>query len=420
MGEVWSARNERTTRDFAIKFLLPELARDPDALHRFVREAKATGSLRHPNVVAAMDAGMHESRPYLVMELLSGESLESRLKRDGRLEELEACILLGQVARALEHAHRKGLIHRDLSSANIFLCDSADEGPPVAKVLDFGVSKVLGEAPALRAQTGSGKVLGSPQFMSPEQAKGEDGVDGRSDVWSLGVLLYQALSGQLPFQGNNYNALLFAILHAPHEALSNRVPQLDAELVELVESCLVKDVEVRSQSVSEVAALLESIALRLSREQGRSRYVPRRRQADRIGSAPSNSSTRWVARRALPSQVLPWLTRSAQALHQIPSSAMLALGLMVGACAGVAAAKHFLPHEAASASTAPLPKSACEGEPEDPLSGPIPLGQAGPTTKAASAAANESDLVKAMARGLDVSNSRGKSAARPLPRGFKP
>ncbi|MGC4066190.1 MAG: serine/threonine-protein kinase [Polyangiaceae bacterium] len=157
MGEVWAARNERTTRDFAIKFLLPELAKEPEALRRFVREAKATGSLRHPNVVMAMDAGMHDGRPYLVMELLSGESLEARLKRDGRLDALETCILLSQVARALEHAHHSGLIHRDLSSANVFLCDGSDDGPPLVKVLDFGVSKTTGEAPATEVRTGGGR-----------------------------------------------------------------------------------------------------------------------------------------------------------------------------------------------------------------------------------------------------------------------
>jgi len=420
MGEVWSARNERTNRDFAIKFLLPALARDPEALHRFVREAKATGSLRHPNVIAAMDAGMHDGRPYLVMELLSGESLEARLARDGRMDELETCILMGQVARALEHAHRTGLIHRDLSSANVFLCDTEDDGPPVAKVLDFGVSKVLGESPSGKVQTGNGKILGSPQYMSPEQAKGAEGVDGRSDVWSFGVLLYQCLTGKQPFVGGNYNALLFAILHAPHDPVLNLQPRLDPQISELVESCLVKDSDVRIGTIREVASLLEEIALRLSREQGRSRYMPLRRHADRIRINDGGGSSRWMARRALPAKVLPWITRTAQSLHSVPSSAMLALGVFLGVSVGITGAKYFLPVAPQGIAATPLPKSACDTAAFDPLDGPVPLGQNGPVTKAATAAANESDLVKAMARGLDVSNSHGKSSPRPAARGMKP
>ena len=143
MGEVWSARNERTNRDFAIKFLLPALAKHPEALQRFVREAKATGQLRHPNIVSVLDAGMHEHRPYLVMELLTGESLEECLGRIGKLRPLHACVVLAQVARAVTHAHQRKVIHRDLSSANEYLSQTDDHEPPIVKVLDFGVSKVL-------------------------------------------------------------------------------------------------------------------------------------------------------------------------------------------------------------------------------------------------------------------------------------
>lgn len=410
MGEVWSVRNERTNRDFAIKFLLPELARDPEALHRFVREAKATGQLRHPNVVTAMDAGMHDGRPYLVMELLSGESLEARLGREGRIDELETCILLAQVARALEHAHASALVHRDLSSANVFLCDSHDDGPPVVKVLDFGVSKVLDDSQNGRVRTDNGKILGSPVYMSPEQAKGADGVDARSDIWSLGVLAYQCICGKLPFNGNNYNALMFAILQAPHEPLINLVPHLDPELSELVENCLIKDREMRTGSARELADQLERVALRLSRERGRSRYVPLRRSVDRIRITDPGSG-RWAARRALSKAALPLAMRVAQRLHEIPSSAMLAFGILLGAGAGLAGARLVLPREPAGISAAPLPKSACETPAPGIADLPIPVGQNGPSTAAAQAARNETDLVRALARGLDVPSKTGKTVA---------
>jgi serine/threonine-protein kinase len=408
MGEVWSVRNERTNRDFAIKFLLPELARDPEALHRFVREAKATGQLRHPNVVTAMDAGMHESRPYLVLELLSGESLEQRLKREGRLDELEACIILAQVARALEHAHASALVHRDLSTANVFLCKNNADGPPLVKVLDFGVSKVLDEAPNGRVQTSNGKILGSPVYMSPEQAKGADGVDARTDLWSLGVLSYQCLCGKTPFKGANYNALMFAILQSPHEPLSNLMPQLDPDLAELVENCLVKDRDMRTSSAKEMATQLEQIAMRLSSESGRSRYVPLRRSVDRIRQTDPGGG-HWVARRALSKAALPLPTRLAQALHAVPSSAMLALGVLVGGASGLAGAKLLVPHEPAGISAAPLPKSVCEPAVPGIADRPIPVGQNGPSTAAAQAAQSETELVRALARGLDVPSKPVKS-----------
>jgi serine/threonine-protein kinase len=417
MGEVWSVRNERTNRDFAIKFLLPALARDPEALHRFVREAKATGSLRHPNVVTAIDAGMHEARPYLVMELLAGESLESRLQRDGRLEQLESCILLAQIARALQHAHQSGLVHRDLSSANVYLCERDDDGPPLAKVLDFGVTKVLGEIPTGRVRTGDGKVLGSPQYMSPEQAKGAEGVDARTDVWSFGVLAYQCLSGKLPFDGPNYNALLFAILQAPHEPLSSLLPRIDPELSELVEGCLVKDREAREASIESIAEQLEQFALRLSRDNVHSSYLPLRRRVDRMRPTDGGSQARWIARRALMGRALPLVTRVAQHLHAVPSSVMLGLGLLLGTGAGIAGAKLLLPRAPQGISATPLPKSVCEGSAPYVLDGELPLGQTGPHTKASKAASNETDLVKAMARGLDVTDRRGRATSAPVTRG---
>jgi eukaryotic-like serine/threonine-protein kinase len=401
MGEVWSVRNERTNRDFAIKFLLPELARDPEALHRFVREAKATGQMRHPNVVTAMDAGMHDGRPYLVMELLSGESLEARLARDGRLDELETCILMAQVARALEHAHSCSLVHRDLSTANVFLCDSQDDGPAPVKVLDFGVSKVLDESQNGRVRTDNGKILGSPFYMSPEQAKGAEGVDARSDIWSLGVLTYQCLTGKTPFVGPNYNALMFSILQSSHEPVSGRLPHLDPELSELVEGCLIKDREIRTGSAAELAGQLEQTALRLARERGRSRYVPLRRSVDRL--RPTDPGTaRWAARRALSKTALPLVMRVAQRLHAIPSSAMLAFGILIGAGSGLLGARLVLPQAVSGINAAPLPKSACETPAPGIADSPIPLGQVGPLTPSAEAAKKETDLVRALAVGLDV------------------
>ena len=294
MGEVWSARNVLTNRDFAIKFLLQSLACNTDALRRFVSEARATGQLRHPSIVSVYDAGQtRDGRPYLVMELLEGESLEQCLARETRLDPLSTCGYLAQVARALELAHRSGIVHRDLSSANIFLARGGDGSELIPKILDFGVSKFVGPGHHARVRTGDGAILGSPSYMSPEQARGAEGADSRTDLWSLGVLMYECLSGTLPFEASNYNALMLAIITRDAPPLAERAPDADPELVQLCERCMTKDREARVQTAQEVAQQLEQIAIRLSEESGDRRFVPRRRRTDRISrlswSAPPPS-----------------------------------------------------------------------------------------------------------------------------------
>ncbi len=280
MGEVWAARNERTQRDVAIKFLLPALAGNEDAMRRFVLEARATGRLRHPGIVDLFDAGESDGRLYLVMELLVGESLEERLLRAGPLRPEQACVLFAQVARALHYAHESGVIHRDLSSANVFLTRMPDGGPPLPKILDFGVSKVELSEVRGRVRTSSGAVLGSPAYMSPEQAQGAERVDARSDVWALGVLLFESLGGRPPFSGRNYNALMAAILTEPAPALRSLAPSVPARLASLVDGCLRKAPHERPPSAGRVADELEALALEWMGRAG-SGAALRRRMSDR-------------------------------------------------------------------------------------------------------------------------------------------
>jgi serine/threonine protein kinase len=279
MGEVWAASNELTNRDFAIKFLLKEFASSDEAYNRFVREAETTGKLQHPSIVDVFDvAQTMDGRPFIVMELLVGEGLDERLKRDGTLPPAQVAAYFSQISMALDLAHRAGIVHRDLSASNIYLARSRDHNGVCPKILDFGVSKHLGPNDG-GFQTCHGAVLGNPLYMSPEQARGAEQVDARTDVWSLGVLMYQCLSGVAAFASRNYNALMVDIMTRPHRPLAELCPAVDRSLLAIVEGCLVKDRTRRIGSASELAERLAVVARRLGREESDN---PRRRATDRL------------------------------------------------------------------------------------------------------------------------------------------
>jgi serine/threonine-protein kinase len=263
MGSVWAARNELTDRDFAIKFLHPKLADNKEALNRFFLEARACGQIKHPAVVDVYDMGQAEDgSPYLVMELLEGEGFDQRLMRAGVFRPAEAAAWLAFVARGLEEAHVRGLVHRDLKPGNIFFALD-DRGDVIPKLLDFGVSKATGTNNDF-VKTSTGTVLGSPAYMSPEQARGDVDVDSRSDVWSLGVILYEALTGKVPFDAANYNALMVAIITRPHKPVSEVAPGVPSELSQIVDAALAKDRNDRISTARELADRLEAAAAKLS------------------------------------------------------------------------------------------------------------------------------------------------------------
>jgi len=199
MGRVWQATDEVTRTSVALK-ILKELPAHSQHRKRLLREAKAVMSLDHPNVVKVYDAlESDDGSPMLVMELLVGESLGERLKRDKELSVSSTAGIMAPVVSAVGTGHARGIVHRDLKPENIFLLRSESE-PPAVKVLDFGIAKLMG--PSLEATpstlTVSGHVIGTPRYMAPEQAFGDDVVDHRADIWSLGLILYQCLSGILP------------------------------------------------------------------------------------------------------------------------------------------------------------------------------------------------------------------------------
>ena len=211
MATVWSATNVFTERQFAIKFMLPSLARTPEAARRFLMEAKASARINHPNIIEVIDVGQTEDGAlFMVMELLTGISLETALRRQNPpMMAYEFALIMLDVARALAAAHANGVIHRDLKPSNIFLHKDRN-GVAVPKLLDFGVSKFL-EEEGSTALTIAGTVLGSPMYMSPEQAKGAPGIDHRTDIFGFGSILFEALVGYRCFDAPNFNALIVAI-----------------------------------------------------------------------------------------------------------------------------------------------------------------------------------------------------------------
>jgi serine/threonine protein kinase len=255
MGSVYEAQHTVVRRRFAVKFLHHELALRRELLARFQREAEAAGALESENVAAAIDFGIAtDGAPYIVLEYLVGESLELLLEREGRLPVERATNIVQQACRGVQAAHAAGIVHRDLKPHNLFVCRRED-GTDLVKVLDFGVAKLeLLEKGAAATRTGT--VLGTPSYMSPEQARGEKSIDVHSDVYALGAILYELLSGKKPHPGDSHNAILHHIATQPALPLAPAAPNLPQALVTVVEGALAQEPTARPASADALAAAL--------------------------------------------------------------------------------------------------------------------------------------------------------------------
>jgi serine/threonine-protein kinase len=254
MGVVYRAHHAWTGRPVAIKLLHHDDERDPEVARRFLQEARAATALGHPNVVDVLDMGKEpDGTVYLVLELLAGESLGSLLAREERLAPERMLELLLPVAGALIAAHERGVIHRDLKPDNIFV-SKGPMGRIVPKVLDFGIARVVASDGASSTRTGT--VLGTPNYMSPEQARGEPDVGPASDVWSLAVVMYRCLSGTLPFDAHGANAMVVAIATQAPIPLSVRAPEVPLHLARAIDAALVPDRARRLRNMRELVDAL--------------------------------------------------------------------------------------------------------------------------------------------------------------------
>ncbi len=255
MGVVYEAEHTMTRRHVAVKILHAHHRQTGDAAKRFINEAQAAGRVSHPNVVEVLDAGEDVDQSlYLVLELLHGHDLATLLMRTRQIDVADTITIVAQVLQALAVAHSQGIVHRDIKPENIYLTQSVT-GDQLVKILDFGISKAMnpGDSQALNV-TQTNTTVGTPHYMSPEQARGERTLDARADLWAVGVVLYECLAGKVPFDGESYNDQIVKVITEPHPPLS----QFDVpyELSQIVDRALEKD---RSRRYLKAADMLADI-----------------------------------------------------------------------------------------------------------------------------------------------------------------
>lgn len=366
MGYVVAARHLSLDQLVALKFLRTGALDSTEATTRFLREAKAAVKLKNEHVAKVFDVGTLDTRePYMVMEYLEGSDLAALLKQRGTIPAHEAADYVLQACEALAEAHGHGIIHRDIKLANLFLT-RGPTGAPLVKVLDFGVSKTNPFGESEHDMTRTSSMLGSPRFMSPEQMRDPRAVDGRTDLWSLGVCLYRMVAGRAPFDAETLGQLFTAVMHENPEPLARLCPDLPPGFANVVHRCLEKDPATRFGSAAELAyALLPFVA-----DQARARA-----QADRIAamqsaapipmSSPSLHDVSTTRPSGPPTMVdtgtaSPWTGAAGPPKPRMPGIAVFGISLVVAAVVtsvAIYGSARLGAKEATPAAAAPPPPS---------------------------------------------------------------
>ncbi|MDB4995733.1 MAG: Protein kinase, partial [Myxococcaceae bacterium] len=329
MGVVVAARHLELGHRVALKFILPEGLEDPATVERFAREARATAGLESEHAVRVQDVGrLKDGAPYLVMEYLEGEDLGSLLERTGSMPFREAVDLVLQAMDAIAEAHGIGVVHRDIKPRNLFLTRRRD-GRRLVKVLDFGLAKTLRATDMKLTATSS--VMGSPHYMSPEQMRGAKDVGFKTDVWALGVCLYELIAGQVPFTGSSMPVLCTAVLTQVPPPLDVVRPEVPPELARAVDRCLEKTPELRMESVAELARALEPFGTDAS--EGMALRIEANLTSGPVITDISDKAT---------TIRLPDASRTAAAWESDGASRRRTRGIAIGVAGGMAAASLIL------------------------------------------------------------------------------
>jgi len=393
MGIVVSATHLQLDERVALKFLLPDALANPEAVERFAREARAAVKIKSEHVARVSDVGTLESgSPYMVMEYLHGEDLAAWVRHHGALAVPEAIEFLLQACEAIAEAHALGIVHRDLKPANLFVTRRVD-GSPCVKVLDFGISKLT--VPGAAAEFGMTKtstVMGSPLYMSPEQMSSSRNVDMRTDIWALGVILYEILTGRVPFEAETMPQLCGMILQDPPRPIQELRPDLPQALQQVMLRCLEKDRERRWKNVAELAFALVPFALPAA--QRSAERIARVLGAAGFPSVPLPVSAAASSRPGTGTSTNFGTSREAR---KSPTALLLALGLL-GLLVG--GALLFLARKS----------PALDSAPEHPSSAPVAVAPgAGPPSTAPAPPAVEPAL--AVPSALPVASSASSAAA---------
>ena len=253
MATVFLAEHPRINKKVAIKVINQDLAASKEMVSRFMTEARAASQIGHDHVVDILDFGQSpEGENFMIMEYLEGQTISSRIRAAGQLDVMTTLHISMQIVDALQAAHARGVIHRDLKPDNIYLIRRAGTGDYV-KILDFGLAKLLSGTEGQNHKTSSGSVLGTPHYMAPEQCEGKTTIDGRADLYSVGCIMYQMLTGELPFPGEGFAEVLIKHLSEPPPLVRSRIPQCPASVEKLILHCLAKSRDHRFQTAEELA-----------------------------------------------------------------------------------------------------------------------------------------------------------------------